>query len=451
MKRVMMSIVAAAICGGAFAGEPVKYRGLFINDEDWGLRPWANRHFHEDGIGVSAYKKIFALMKSDGLNLMWPAMHPGGYEFVSRPENMALAAECGIRIGTSHCEPMLRNNIYIAKEDKKKYNWEKSPEWVRQHWQWSVDRYATNDVLWTVGMRGIHDGPMSGGTTQAEKIALLEDVLKAQFAMLPKDAPKLFIPYKEVLSLYNAGLKVPNEDGNTTIMWVNDNYGYIRRLGGPQTEDFGGGIYYHVSYHGWPHSYCHICTTPPALAWYELVQKCANNNVRGVWMINAGDVFQAEILLYSIGKFAEDPDYWMTRPDPQSEVLGMWVKDKLGVGSEQLAVRILAHLNEYYNLGFIRKPEHMKIGWTENLPETVRTSLLERYEAFLADDIAIEKELGDKADEYFRTAGYATHFLANGGMARLSCPAATVIYCESDFVSTGFWRFCCGFAKGVID
>ena len=23
----------------------VKYRGIFVNDEDWGLRPWAVKHF----------------------------------------------------------------------------------------------------------------------------------------------------------------------------------------------------------------------------------------------------------------------------------------------------------------------------------------------------------------------------------------------------------------------
>ena len=26
----------------------VRYRGIFVNDEDWGLRPWAVRHFVVD-------------------------------------------------------------------------------------------------------------------------------------------------------------------------------------------------------------------------------------------------------------------------------------------------------------------------------------------------------------------------------------------------------------------
>ena len=57
--------------------------------------------------------------------------------------------------------------------------------------------------------------------------------------MLPEGAPKLFIPYKEVLPIFNAGLKVPK---GTIIMWTNDNFGYVRRLGGPQREGYGGGI-----------------------------------------------------------------------------------------------------------------------------------------------------------------------------------------------------------------
>lgn len=456
MKNAMIGLVAVVAMIAtlpAFAGEAVKYRGIFVNDEDWNLRPWAVKHFGKDeGIGTNAYAKIYKLMKEDGLNVMWPAMHEGGYEFATRPENMAQAAEWGIRIGSSHCEPMLRNNAYLTKAQKEggMWDWTKHKDFIVDFWKVSTERYATNDVLWTVGMRGIHDGPMPCGRNTREKIGILEDVFKTQYAMLPADAPKLFCPYKEVLELFNAGLKVPRE--NTTIMWVNDNYGYIRRLGGPACEVYGGGIYYHINYNGWPHGYLQLCTTPPALLWYELVQKCANNGVRDVWMINAGDVFQAEILLFALGKFAADPDWWMTRSDPQSEVLGMWVQERLfrqdGQDSQDLqdsnenpdnhvdpvnlvkeiterivAHLIVAHLNDYYNLGFIRKPEFMNVDWTKSLPDGVKADLIARYEAHLAEDLAIEKELAlcsaSATDEYFRTVGFASQFLAQSGLIHL--------------------------------
>ena len=41
------------------------------------------------------------LMKAYGVNAIWPAMRPGGYEFVSRPANLRLAFEESIAVGSS--------------------------------------------------------------------------------------------------------------------------------------------------------------------------------------------------------------------------------------------------------------------------------------------------------------------------------------------------------------
>ena len=427
----------------------VKYRGIFVNDEDWSLRPWAVKHFgKKEQIGIRAYEKIFSLMEKDGLNLIWPAMHEGGYEFSSRPENFELARKHGIVVGTSHCEPMLRNNCYLSKEDKKKWSWTANRDFLVDYWKEGVDRFlaaknakdAKNpagelEVLWTIGMRGIHDGRMQDGKTTKEKIKILEEVFAAQCAMLPARAPKLFVPYKEVLPIFNAGLKVPKD---ATIMWTNDNFGYVRRVGGPQCEGYGGGIYWHASYHGSPHGYIHLCTTPPAFMWYELVAKCWENGVRDVWMVNAGDVFQAEILLDAYGRFASDPDYWMTRGAPQTEALTIWTKEKLLATKDakntkkcepndhcDLCGKITSHLAEYYNLGFNRRPEHMCVQWTTNLPATVKSSLLKRYQALLKEDMEIEDSLTNLCDSaslrerYFRLVGFQTRFLAYAGIIHL--------------------------------
>ena len=432
-----------------------------MNDEDWNLRPWAEKRFGEaEGIGTNTYAIIYDMMKADGLNLIWPAMHEGGYEFSSRPENIAQAKAAGIWIGTSHCEPMLRNNCYIGERNKKKWDWLNHKDFVTDYWREGAQRGEGANVLWTLGMRGIHDGGMRQGTNIAHKIEIMEDVFATQLKLLrelgvrseelgvdgdvskklltPNSSPltpMVFCPYKEVLPIYNAGLKVPE---GTTILWVNDNFGYVRRLGGQQCEGYGQGIYWHVSYWGLPHSYLQLCTTPPAFMWYELVAKCANNGVRDLWMLNVGDVFQAEILMYCYGKFAQDPDYWMTRSDPQSEVLKMWAMENLLAAKDAentkkcepeclcdlcaLCGKIVSHLNEYYNLGFIRKPEHMCSQWVEKLPESVKADLLSRYHAFLAEDLAIEKELSSLCDSaslretYFRAIGFQAQFLAHAGI-----------------------------------
>ncbi len=426
-------------------GSGVKWRGVFVNDEDWSLRPWAVGRFgKEEQIGTNAYSEIFSLMKRCGLNLIWPAMHEGGYEFSSRQENFELADRYGITVGTSHCEPMLRNNCYLSKEERQKWSWTRNRDFVEDYWREGVGRGEGHNVMFTIGMRGIHDGQMKDGKTTADKKAILEDVFAAQCAMLPKGAPKLFVPYKEVLPIFNSGLKVPN---GATIMWVNDNFGYVRRLGGPQCKEYGGGIYWHISYHGRPHGYIHLCTTPPAFMWYELVAKCWENGVRDVWMVNAGDVFQAEILLDAYGRFASDPEAWKTKANPQREAIDGWVREELFGHKEHkvqktgeclcelcvLCGKIGSHLAEYYNLGFNRRPEHMCVQWTTNLPSSVKSSLLKRYHALLAEDIALEKELSDATtfnsklstpnskivNDYFRLVGFQARFLAYAGIIHL--------------------------------
>ena len=490
MRSASIIFALSTLCASAQGADGVKYRGLFINDEDWGLRPWAIQHFGKDEqIGVRAYEEVFSVMKRNGLNLLWPAMHEGGYEFSSRPENLELAKRNGITIGTSHCEPMLRNNCYLSKEDKKKWSWVSNRDFLIEYWKEGVDRYlaAKNakdakdakeadgelDVMWTIGMRGIHDGRMPDGKTTQEKIKVLEEVFAAQCALLPEGAPKLFCPYKEVLPIFNAGLKVPKD---ATIMWTNDNFGYVRRVGGPQCEGYGGGIYWHLSYHGSPHGYIHLCTTPPAFMWYELVAKCWENGVRDVWMANAGDVFQAEILLDAFGRFAADPESWKGKIDPQGDAERMWVREKLelevGVGERniplsnsnstlQLSDRIVKHLNEYYNLGFNRRPEHMCVQWTTNLPASVKSDLLRRYHALLAEDQKIEESLATLRDSaslrenYFRFVGFQARFLAYAGIIHLEgkdkAYARSVIdplYARWDKLDGGKWS---GFWCDTID
>ena len=52
MKDKSMFAAIAAMAIAAFGGEPVTHLGIFINDEDWSLRPWRS--------GISAWKKASA-------------------------------------------------------------------------------------------------------------------------------------------------------------------------------------------------------------------------------------------------------------------------------------------------------------------------------------------------------------------------------------------------------
>ena len=92
----------------------VAYRGIFLNDEDWSLRPWSYLNYEpgdKGHIGPKTYKKIFQLLLRLRANAIWPAMHTGTTAFFKIPGAKAMADSCGIVIGTSHCEPLLRNNV----------------------------------------------------------------------------------------------------------------------------------------------------------------------------------------------------------------------------------------------------------------------------------------------------------------------------------------------------
>ena len=101
-------------------------------------------------------------------------------------------------------------------------------------WEQRVKEVAGLDNLYTLGMRGVHDGAMNGAKTIEEQKAVLTKVLRDQRDLLTKyvnkdvtQVPQVFIPYKEVLDVYHAGLQVPDE---VTLMWCDDNYGYIRHF-----------------------------------------------------------------------------------------------------------------------------------------------------------------------------------------------------------------------------
>jgi hypothetical protein len=163
-----------------------------------------------------------------------------------------------------------------ARRGEGDYDYVNNSKAVYNFWEKRVKEVAGQDNIYTLGMRGVHDGKMQGAKTVAEQKAVLERVLKDQRGMLAKyvdkdveKVPQAFIPYKEVLDIYHAGLEVPEE---VTLIWCDDNYGYIRHF--PTEEERarkgGNGIYYHISYWGRPHDYLWLNTLSPAVAYQQM-------------------------------------------------------------------------------------------------------------------------------------------------------------------------------------
>ncbi|MBS1792774.1 MAG: glycosyl hydrolase 115 family protein [Acidobacteria bacterium] len=349
--------------GKFVAREPsVKYRGIFLNDEDWGLEPWAAKTFEPESgnIGPKTYAKIFELLLRLKANACWPAMHEVTRPFNALAENARVADDYAIVIGSSHAEPMLRNNVGEWKDDKEKYNFVTNAAGVTAYWE---DRLKTNagfENVYTLGMRGIHDSPIQGTKTQAERIPVLERIIATQRGLLAKYAdrpvekvPQIFCPYKEVLADYRAGLKVPDD---VTLVFPDDNFGYIRYFPNETERKRAGGfgVYYHISYLGRPLSYLWLNSTPPALIFEEL-SKAYANGMRDFWMLNVGDLKPAETGIEFFMQMAYDAGRWNVAN--QHEFLREWAAREFGA---RYADDVASIMDEYYRLGFQRKPEHLQ-------------------------------------------------------------------------------------------
>jgi hypothetical protein len=345
-----------------FGPPSVRYRGVFVNDEDWGLYPWAAKTFDPErgDIGPKTYRRIFTLLLRLKANTLWPAMHHTTAPFNSDPANAKLAEEYGIVMGSSHAEAMLRNNVGEWKDAPDRFNYATNPEGVKAYWEERAKTNGAYESLWTVGMRGIHDTGMVGPKTMQDKVALLDKIIADQREILARNvspdvtkAPQIFVPYKEVLEIYRAGVKVPDD---VTIVWPDDNFGYIRQF--PSAEEAGrkggAGVYYHLSYLGFPLAYLWLGTTPPALVQEEMIHAW-DKGARNVWIANVGDIKPAEIGASHFLEMAWDIDRW--RGKTQRQFLEDWSRRAFGPA---LAGRTTDLMDAYYRLNFERRPEHLE-------------------------------------------------------------------------------------------
>lgn len=359
---------SAYVLSGRYAsGEPsIKYRGIFLNDEDWGLHPWAIHTYEKElgDIGPKTYAAIFELMLRLKGNMVAPAMHHRTGAFYQYPENKKVADEYGIIITTSHCEPLLFNNCYHKEWDSKKdgpWNYAVNKETILKKLDNRVGEASPYENIYTMGMRGLHDRSMQGDMSEEEKSKILERVMADQQDILAKymnkplgAIPQIFVPYKETLGLYNHDLQVPD---NISLVWTDDNYGYMKRLSNPeeQKRSGGSGVYYHASYLGPPHDYLWLNTLAPVLM-YEELSKAYATGADQYWLLNVGDIKPCELGMQTFLDLAwnvEDYDFESINRHQIQMLTGIF-GDKYEAAFDDI-------LNTYYRLAWSSKPEFM--GW----------------------------------------------------------------------------------------
>lgn len=341
----------------------VEYRGIFINDEDWGLMPWSCQNYEpaEPGrIGPQTTARIFELMLRLRANYYWPPMHECTYPFFLTHGNREIAKKYGIYVGGSHCEPMASS---AATEWKLRghgdYDYVNNPEMVYEFWEERVKEVADQPIVYTIGMRGIHDGAMQGAATTESQRDVLTRVFNDQRHLLARyvnadstQVPQVFIPYKEVLDVYNSGLEIPED---VCLMWCDDNYGYIKHFPNAEesTRTGGNGVYYHVSYWGRPHDYLWLGTASPYLL-YQQMEQAYESGIRRMWILNVGDIkaaeYQTELFLDMAWDFHK-----IAAQGPQRH-LQSFLEREFGI---DVAEKLTEVMDTHYRLAFVRKPEFM--------------------------------------------------------------------------------------------
>ena len=346
----------------------VQYRGIFINDEGWGITPWAGKTFDKElgDIGPKTYAKVCELILRMKGNMLAPAMHPSSGAFNKYPENKLVADSYGIIMSSSHCEPLLFNNV--TEWDKKtmgEWNYMTNKGGINKILDRRVSENAPYENIYTIAMRGIHDAGLVG-VPKDKEVSLVEEVIADQRGILKKyidspldSIPQIFVPYKEVLDIYERGLRLPED---IMLVWPDDNFGYIKRLNNKEERNRkgGSGVYYHISYLGEPHDYLWLNTTPPALM-FEEMRKAYDTGAKRYWLLNVGDIKPGELGMKTFLDMAWDIDKFNF-----DNINNHQVDFLVSVFGEKYREDIDDIMNSYYHLGFQHKPEAMGWGYEWN-------------------------------------------------------------------------------------
>ncbi len=309
---------AYVLKGTYYSGEPkVKYRGIFINDENPCMQRWAKEKF--GGLNSEMYTHVYELLLRLRANLLWPGMwgsfkedkplvpilkdESGNYLGNSfnedDVENPRVADEYGIVIGTSHHEPMQRSQQEWIRNKNNygngEWNYLTNKNGIQKFFKEGIEHTKNYESLITIGMRGDEDKPMVDAGSAQANFRILEGIIKDQRQIIKEvtsrkasEMPQVWTLYKEVLEYYGQGMKVPDD---VIVAFCDDNWGDVRRL--PELNEKkhpgGYGMYYHVGYYGAPRANKWLNVTQIQQMWEQL-QLTYAYGVNKLWILNVGDL-----------------------------------------------------------------------------------------------------------------------------------------------------------------
>ncbi|MEH8016625.1 glycosyl hydrolase 115 family protein [Rheinheimera muenzenbergensis] len=329
----------------------VKYRGIFLNDEHPALTNWVTEQY--GGYNSQFYLQVFELLQRLKANFLWPAMWNNAFADDDW-QNALLADEMGIVMSNSHHEPMLRADKEWNRYGEGPWEYSTNRDNIYKFWQQGAKRHKNLESIFTLGMRGQEDEPMSEG----DNIALLQQIVADQRQILQQtfhdrpieQVPQVWALYKEVQGFYERGMRVPDD---VTLLWADDNFGNIRRLPAKaeRNRSGGAGVYYHFDYVGAPRSYRWINTIPLAKIWQQMDLAWQYQADR-IWIVNVGDLKPMELPIDFFLRMAWNPAAF--NADNLQQFVSDWASQQFG---PQHADTIAGLLQGYTRHNGRRKPE----------------------------------------------------------------------------------------------
>ena len=385
---------------GTYVQDPpkVKYRGIFINDEDPSFTNWSRSKF--GGVNSKMYAHMFELILRLKGNYLWPAMWGKAFN-EDDPQNPVVADQYGVVMGTSHHEPMMRNQQEWTKRSRQlgEWNYRQNGENMRKFWLEGLKRNAKYDfdsnkeLLYQL----FHDQ---------------RELIREAYGRDPATVPQIWVVFNEIVQFYNRGGVRPPDD---VIMAICDsNFGYLLQL--PAEEDQKHpervGLYYHIDMNGGPWNDRWISTRPIPQIWHQLYI-AYQYGMRALWIINVGDLKPKEAEIDFIMDYAWDPDRI-----PYDKI-GRWMVDWCEtIFPKEYASECALLISEYIRLNHIRKPELQQTGiWSAvNYGEADRFAADWQKIADRAEDLK-KKMPSEYADVFYQLVYYPV--VAGAGTAQI--------------------------------
>ncbi|PHR92907.1 MAG: glycosyl hydrolase [Robiginitomaculum sp.] len=411
----------------------IKYRGIFLNDENPALYGWVHERY-ESGFGHEFYADVFELILRNKGNYLWPAMWGKAF-YDDDPLNAQTATEYGIVIGTSHHEPLARAHTEWERYGQGgAWNFDENTEGLTKFWREGMERKGDHEGIVSIGMRGDGDEAMTEGTA----IDLLERIVAAQREIITdvtgkpaSETPQIWALYKEVQDYYDQGMEVPDD---VTLLFSDDNWGNIRRLPKPGVTRPGGyGVYYHFDYVGGPRNYKWLNTTQIERVW-EQMHLADAYGAHEVWIANVGDLKPMELPISFFLDYAWNPDAIPLEKLPAYTT--KWAQEQFG---ETHAQEIAGLLDGYTKLNARRKPELVEPGTYSLVHYNEADRVMAEWQVLADTSERVKNALPDEyQDAYAQLVWYPIQASLNLNALYIAA-AKNALYAKQKRASTNTW------------